>query len=43
MPIVIVRHTRKYGLSNFIGDVLLTGITGGFWLLWVFVRELRNR
>lgn len=34
---------RKYGLTNFIGDVFMTVITCGFWLIWVFVREMRNR
>ncbi|ADD81094.1 gp096 [Rhodococcus phage ReqiPoco6] len=34
---------RKYGLINFAFDVILTLITSGFWLIWVFVREMRNR
>lgn len=34
---------RRYGFWNFIGDALLTMITGGFWLIWVFVREMRQR
>lgn len=36
-------RVRKYGLINFIIDVVLTLITGGFWLIWVFVREMRKR
>jgi len=32
----------KYGLGKFLFDVILTIITGGFWLIWVFVRELRG-
>ncbi len=32
-----------YTLSHFLLDVLLTVITGGFWLIWVFVREMRRR
>lgn len=39
----IVVQKRKYGLTNFIGDAFMTCITGGFWLIWVFVREMRNR
>lgn len=35
-------NNRKYGLGNFILDVILTIITGGFWLIWVFCRELRR-
>ena len=33
---------RSYGLFNFGFDVLLTLITGGLWLIWVFVREMRR-
>ena len=24
-------------------DVLLTCLTGGLWLIWIFVREMRKR
>ena len=34
---------RRYGLLNFILDVILVTITGGLWLIWIFVREMRNR
>ena len=34
---------RRYGFWNFVGDALLTMITGGLWLIWVFVREMRQR
>lgn len=34
---------RKYGFWNFIGDVLLTLITGGLWIIWIFVREMRRK
>lgn len=33
---------RKYGLFKFLIDVLLTILTGGFWLIWIFVREMRR-
>ena len=33
---------RKYGLEAFLIDVILTCVTGGFWLIWIFVRELRH-
>ncbi|UVK59360.1 membrane protein [Gordonia phage Pherobrine] len=33
---------RRYGLANFILDVLLTIFTGGFWLIWIFCREVRR-
>lgn len=37
------RTKRRYGFWNFIGDVLFTLLTGGLWLIWIFVREMRNR
>ena len=33
---------RRYGLFNFLFDVLLVAITGGLWLIWIFVREMRG-
>jgi hypothetical protein len=41
MPTYIVKP-RHYGLLNFLGDAFMTIITGGFWLIWVFIREMRN-
>jgi uncharacterized membrane protein YjgN (DUF898 family) len=32
---------RKYGVMSFALDCILTVITGGLWLIWVFVREMR--
>lgn len=37
------RVVRQYGCMGFIGDVFMTFLTGGLWLIWVFVREMRNR
>jgi hypothetical protein len=34
---------QRYGFFNFIVDVVLTCITAGFWLIWIFVREMRRR
>lgn len=34
---------RHYGFLNFCFDIFMTVITAGFWLIWVFVREMRNR
>lgn len=34
---------RTYGLMNFLVDVVMTFLTGGFWLIWIFVREMRRR
>lgn len=33
---------RRYGLLNFLFDVLMVVITGGLWLIWIFVREMRR-
>jgi hypothetical protein len=33
---------KHYTFGNFILDALLTVLTGGFWLLWIVCRELRN-
>jgi hypothetical protein len=40
--VVAVNKGRGYGLSNFIGDCVMTCVTCGLWLIWVFVREMRN-
>jgi len=37
------REVRRYGCLGFLGDVFMTLITCGLWLIWVFVREMRNR
>lgn len=34
---------RKYGLGNFLVDVVMSCVTGGLWLIYIFVREMRNR
>lgn len=34
---------NRYGCFNFLLDVFLTCISGGFWLIWIFVRESRKK
>lgn len=34
---------RKYGPFQFLVDIILTLLTGGLWLIWIFVREMRRR
>ena len=34
---------RNYGCLAFLFDVILTVISGGLWLIWIFVREMRRR
>jgi len=33
----------NYGFFKFILDVTLTCLTGGLWLIWIFIREMRRR
>lgn len=33
---------KKYGLANFLFDATLTVLSGGIWLIWIFVREMRS-
>lgn len=32
----------SYGLSDLVFDILLTVITGGLWLVWIFYQEMRR-
>ena len=34
---------KKYGFWNFVLDAALVLLTGGLWLIWIFVREMRRR
>jgi hypothetical protein len=34
---------KKYGFMAFTLDCVLTILSGGLWLIWVFVREMRKR
>jgi hypothetical protein len=40
---VYIHTKKKYGFWKFMGDIFMTLITGGLWLIWIFVREMRNR
>lgn len=39
---VYQQKPKTYGFFKFCLDVGLTCITGGFWLIWIFVREMRK-
>lgn len=41
--IIYVRDRRRYGFWAFLGDCFMTVLTCGFWLIWIFVREMRGR
>lgn len=32
----------RYGLGSFILDIFLVFLTGGLWLIWIFIREMRS-
>ena len=34
---------KRYGFLNFAFDAILVLLTGGLWLIWIFVREMRSR
>jgi hypothetical protein len=34
--------SKPYGFFNFLVDAVLTVATGGLWLIWIFVREMRK-
>lgn len=38
-----MKTRKKYKFRNFVFDVVLTCITSGLWLIWVFCREMRAR
>ena len=33
---------KPYGFFAFVFDVIMTIITGGLWLIWIFCREMRG-
>lgn len=37
------RSRRSYGFFHWLFDVVLVLLTGGLWLIWIFVREMRRR
>jgi len=40
--IAVIHVRRRYGLFNFLFDIALVCLTGGLWLIWIFVREMRG-
>lgn len=41
-PQITVSNGRRYGFTNFVGDAFMTCLTGGIWLVWVIIREVRR-
>jgi len=40
---VYMHIQRRYGVFNFVFDALMTVVTAGLWLIWIFVREMRRQ
>lgn len=38
----VVVRPRKYGFFHFIADIVMVVVTGGLWLIYIFVREMRE-
>lgn len=38
-----VRVRKPYGFFHFLWDCFMVVITFGLWLIWIFIREMRNR
>lgn len=34
---------KKYTIFSFLFDIIMVILTGGLWLIWIYVRENRNR
>jgi len=39
----VIVSPRRYGFWKFVGDCIMVFLTFGLWLIWIFVREMRNR
>lgn len=40
--LVVNVKTRNYGFFKFMFDIVMTILTSGFWLIWIFIREMRR-
>ena len=36
------KSRKRYGFFNFAVDILMVILTAGFWLIWIFAREMRR-
>jgi len=43
MERIYIVERKPYGCMSFLFDVFMIMITGGLWLVWIFVREMRKR
>lgn len=44
MDVLVVKDTRRkpYGFFHFLFDIFMIAVTGGLWIIWIFVREMRK-
>lgn len=35
-------RNKKYRFRSFLFDAFMVVVTSGFWIIWIFVREMRN-
>lgn len=40
--IIMSGNNSNYGCLSFLFDIFMVCITGGLWLIWIFVREMRK-
>lgn len=43
MERIYIVEKKSYGCMGFFFDCLMTVLTAGLWLIWIFVREMRKR
>jgi hypothetical protein len=41
--VIYVVEQKRYGFWKFLGDCIMVILTWGFWLIWIFIREMRKR
>lgn len=41
--IIVVNQSKRYGFVHFMWDCFWTLASGGLWLIWIFIREMRKR
>lgn len=34
---------ESYGVMKFVFDIIMVVLTGGLWLIWIFIREMRRK
>jgi len=41
--VIYRQEYSHYGCLGFLFDIVMCVFTGGLWLIWIFVREMRKR